>query len=404
MEGFTLEDLVYPRERTLGSITLVLGVLAWVGLIVGTMGGALGLILLAFLAYLFAQSALIAYIKGNGVALTPTQFPDLHARFEACCERLQISESEKPAAYVMHGGGMFNAFATRFLGNHFVVLLSEVVDAMDKHPDGVNFYIGHELGHIRMKHLTGHLWRMPVLWLPLLGAAYARAQESTCDLHGKACSSNGENAARALAALAAGAKRWATIDLPSYLSQNSETQGFWMSYHELTSTYPWLTKRVARMLRPEEPMPGRNPFAYLFAAFVPNTGRLGGGFGPFVLIGIVGIMAAAALPAYQDYTQGTRLAAAYSAALPARNTLEAYFMEHRKVPSSLSAANIDSTLPDGASLELDTRSMVLTVKTTAGDLLIVPKLVDEGIQWRCLPAQPMRALRLPLACRNPMPE
>ena len=36
-----MNELVYPRERTLGTITLVLGILVWLALIVGTFGGAL---------------------------------------------------------------------------------------------------------------------------------------------------------------------------------------------------------------------------------------------------------------------------------------------------------------------------------------------------------------------------
>ena len=36
-----MNDLVYPRERTLGAITLVLGLLAWLALLVGTFGIAL---------------------------------------------------------------------------------------------------------------------------------------------------------------------------------------------------------------------------------------------------------------------------------------------------------------------------------------------------------------------------
>jgi hypothetical protein len=31
-----IDQLVYPRERTLGAVTLVLGLLAWLLLIVGT--------------------------------------------------------------------------------------------------------------------------------------------------------------------------------------------------------------------------------------------------------------------------------------------------------------------------------------------------------------------------------
>src|SRR5206468_183018 len=118
-------------------------------------------------------------------------------------------DQDKPEAYLLQGNGMLNAFATRFLGRHYVVLLSDVVDAMQAHPEGVNFYIGHELGHVRMKHLTGKLWRAPVLWIPLLGAAYSRANESTCDRHGRACCESPEAAARAMVALAA-------VGIPAY--------------------------------------------------------------------------------------------------------------------------------------------------------------------------------------------
>ena len=66
---------------------------------------------------------------------------------------------------------LLNAFAARFLGHHFVVLLSGVVDAMQPQPtDGVRFYIGHELGHIKRGHALAGLLRLPVLWLPLIGA------------------------------------------------------------------------------------------------------------------------------------------------------------------------------------------------------------------------------------------
>ena len=118
-----MNDWVYPRERTLGRITLVLGLLVWLLLIVGTFGAALLVLLLGFVIYVFAQSAFIAYIRGNGVEITAQQFPDLAADLEACCTRLQLSQ--RPQAYVLQGGGHLNAFATRFLGTEFVVLLSD---------------------------------------------------------------------------------------------------------------------------------------------------------------------------------------------------------------------------------------------------------------------------------------
>ncbi|HYJ97133.1 MAG TPA: hypothetical protein VEX14_03650 [Burkholderiaceae bacterium] len=102
-----MDALVYPRERTLGTITLVLGSIAWLLIVVGTLGIVLIYLLLGFIAYLFAQSGLISYIKNTAVRLTPQQFPDLRARFLDCCKKLQIETP--PEAYVLAGNGLLNA-------------------------------------------------------------------------------------------------------------------------------------------------------------------------------------------------------------------------------------------------------------------------------------------------------
>lgn len=393
-----MNELVYPRERTLGIITLVLGLLVWLGLIVGTFGGALLGLGLGFVLYLFAQSTLIAHIKGNGVELSETQFPDLYAQYVACCDRLQIKE--RPQAYILNGNGGLNAFATKFLGTQYVVLMSDVVDAMDKHVDGVRFYIGHELGHLRMKHLSGHLYRWPVLWLPLLGAAYSRARESTCDRHGLACSSSPEGAARALAALSAGTERWKLLDVNAYLNQASHTKGFWMSFHELTAGYPWLTKRAARVMDTEAAMPKRNGFAYLLAAFIPYAGRMGSGFATLMLVYIVGVLAAVAIPAYNDYTIKAKLGAAVISTQAARDTLKNYYQTNQKVPESLDAAGISSQLVDGTQLSLNAEQMELTVKTQKGALIFTPSVDSQGqVTWSCSNGEGVKPTQLPASCR-----
>ena len=394
-----MNDLVYPRERTLGTITLVIGLVVWLGLIVGTFGAALIGLALGFVLYLFAQSALIAHIKGNGVELSETQFPDLHKQFTTCCDRLQMKT--RPQAYILNGNGGLNAFATKFLGTQFVVLMSDVVDAMDKHADGVRFYIGHELGHLRMKHLSGHLLRWPALWLPLIGAAYSRARETTCDRHGLACSGSPEGAARALAALSAGVERWEHLNVAAYLKQADHSSRFWMSFHELIAGYPWLTKRAARVMDTSAKMPQRSGLAYLLAVFIPYAGRLGAGFGLLILVYIIGIMAAVAIPAYRDYTVRAKVSTAIINSQGARDALGKYYESNKTVPNTLDIVGIPSQLADGTELMLDPNQMVLTVNTKEGELIFTPTTDAEGrISWGCTNGEGIKPQQLPPSCHE----
>ncbi|HEY6513853.1 MAG TPA: M48 family metalloprotease [Burkholderiaceae bacterium] len=397
-----MNDLVYPRERVLGAFTLLVGLLIWLLLAVGTFGVALLVLALGYLVYLFVHSTLIAHIKGNGVALSEAQFPDLHAQFVACCEQLQMAE--RPQAYVMYGNGSLNAFATRFLRSQYVVLLSDVADAMRHHPDGVRFYIGHELGHLRMKHLSWQFLRWPVLWLPLVGAAYSRARESTCDRHGAACSSSPDNAARAIAALAAGGRRWQQLDVAAYLEQARQTSGFWMSFHELTSAYPWLTKRVWRVMQRDVAPPARHKLAYLLAAFIPYAGRLGGGFGFLILVYVVGVLAAIAIPAYNDYAARAYFSQVVVQTQGARDALGAFYQRHERVPESLKEAAVIEYLPGGGELALDQDQMILTVTTPRGTLIFTPSQTDDGIEWTCGPGPDVRPGQMPPSCQGePLP-
>jgi Zn-dependent protease with chaperone function len=394
-----MDELVYPRERTLSTLTLVLGVLAWIVLIIGTFGAALIFLLLGFLAYLFAQSALIARIKGDGVELSQSQFPDLYAHFCACCDRLSLPT--RPRAYILNGNGRLNAFATQFLGLQYVVLMSDVIDAMDRHSEGVRFYIGHELGHLRLRHISGQLLRWPVLWLPLLGAAYSRAKESSCDRHGLACCSSPASAAHALAALSSGAKRWAKLDVAAYLKQSREGGRFWMSFHELVAGYPWLAKRFARVIDSKAPTAPRNPLAFLLALFVPYAGRAGAGFGFLMLVYIIGVGTAVALPAYKEYTTRAILHNVVNESQATRDALGHYYESAHQIPQSLQQVGAKESLKDGSALILDTQHMLLTIHTARGDLVFVPRTDTAGhVLWSCTNGQGLKAESVPLSCRN----
>lgn len=352
-----------------------------------------------FIAYVFARSAVIAHLKGHGIEVSETQFPDLNDQLTQCCQALDIGK--RPGAYVLNGNGVLNAFATWFLGRKFVVVLSSVVDAMEEHSNGIRFYLGHELAHV-LRHDNAVLWmlRWPALRFPLIGAAFSRARESTCDLHGLACSDSHEGAARSLAALSAGARRWKAVSFEALNRQLQSASGFWMSFHELTASYPWNAKRVMRVLHEQPEIPGRNPFAYVLAAFVPYAGRLGSGIGLLLYVYVIGVLAAIAIPAYQNYTVRAGLTAAYSESLHARDELGSYYLANKRIPESLSAAGLAQNAPNGVTMSLNSKGMILTVTSKGRSLIFTPKRDSQGgIVWACGGGPGVGPGQLPPPCR-----
>jgi Zn-dependent protease with chaperone function/type II secretory pathway pseudopilin PulG len=409
--GTYMNQLIYPRDRVLTAVTLILGILIWVGVAyaVFTVGGAraitvavttvLTLSIIGSLAYLFAQSAFVAHLRGNGLEVSDTQLPELFSQFAQCCEKLSITK--RPSIYIQNGNGVLNAFATWFLGRKYVVLLSTVVDAMDKNPNGIRFYVGHELGHV-VRHDNPVLWalRWPALRFPLIGASFSRARESTCDLHGLACSESREGAARSLVALSAGAKRWQGVSLEGLGRQVNSARGFWMSFHELTASYPWNAKRVIRILHEKPEVPRRNPFAFVLAAFIPYAGRLGSGLGLLLYVYVIGVLAAIAIPAYQDYGVRATLTEAMGNSQHARDALGSYYLGSKQIPASLPSIGIDEKGPRGLTMSLNPKDMVLTVNSMHGSLIFTPSMSGDGrIVWTCSGGPEVKPGQVPRSCR-----
>lgn len=297
-------ELVSRHEKALFITMLFISGFIWLPLIVVTRGIALLYFVFFYVFFLFTHSALIAYLKGNSVKITQDVFPDLFERVQDCVEKLGIKKA--PEAYVLQAEGGFNAFATRFAGKHFVVLFSDVVDALEEKPEALNFYIGHELGHIDRGHLLWTPVIAPASFLPLIGAAHSRAREKTADNYGLYCCKNVDDAVAGLAALAAGPKRWKQLPVNNYMEQIKETGSFWMSFNELISGYPWTVKRMARILSRSGgagvDLPSRSPMAWVFAMFVPNTPFTGGSPGALlVFAAIVGMLATIAVPSFFSY-------------------------------------------------------------------------------------------------------
>jgi Zn-dependent protease with chaperone function/Tfp pilus assembly major pilin PilA len=406
-----MSESVFPRDRILTVLSMGLGILIWSGVaailirligdgaLIGVAGVVFAAILISFIAYLFAKSAAIAHLRGNAIEVTEHQLPDIHQQMTVCCEALAVSGT--PTMYIQNGNGVMNAFATWFLGRQYVILLSGVVDAMETNANGVRFYIGHELGHV-LRHdnpMVGFL-RWPALRLPLLGAAFSRARETTCDLHGLACSQSAEAATRSIAALSAGAKSWANVSLDGYRQQVVAAKGFWMSFHELISSYPWTAKRAIRVLDKNPEIPRRNPFAYLLALLVPYSGRMSPGLGLLIYVYLIGVLAAIAIPAYKDYTVRAVLSSAAAESQHARQQLGDYYLSEKDSPQSLSAAGVAEQLANGVQLSFNSKDMVLIVNTQRGELIFTARRDSQGqIVWDCSGGEGVKPQQLPLACR-----
>jgi hypothetical protein len=268
-------DRVHPGERARFAVLVALAVLFWLALTgllaVGTQGLGVASLLLVAAAYLWLRSARVSALRGNAVKVSADQLHDLQARVLGAARRLNV---DAPPLYVVHGGAPADATATRFLGRDYLVLHSDLLDALEPMPGAIDFFIGRELGRLQHRHGQWDALLWPVSWLPLLGCAWRRAQEFTRDRYGLAACESAAYAKLAMAALATGPGRWKKFNIPMFEKQVGDSGSFWMSYHELTRDQPWLCKRMLAIEALadglEASQPGRNPLAYLLAALTPR--------------------------------------------------------------------------------------------------------------------------------------
>lgn len=130
----------------------------------------------------------------------------------------------------------------------------------------------------------------------------------------------------------------------------------------------------------------------LVAAIVAGTA--------FVAIAMIGILAAIAIPQYQDYVTRARSMELYTHGMRAAELVGTFYERESDVPSTLESLGYQ--VPPGFSISVNPNNGIVTAVHNTGRLTLrfVPSLQDGKVQWRCDPGE-MRGHQVPAPCRPP---
>ncbi len=328
--GLLPQALSVAKEKTYFTFVLLISIIAWL-LLAFTLVGLVYALMFGVMLW-FGNGLLIAYLRSEAIKVGPDQLPELHAAFQQVCERLGVASV--PSLYVVQSGGLLNAFATRFSGRDFVVVYSDFLEALGADSPEMKFVLGHEIGHLKSWHILKQVFLAPGLIAPLVGPAYRRSWETSCDRHGAYAAQDLAGSVRAMMILSGGPAYAARLSADAFAGQHRDERGFFVSLHELTSTYPTLSRRVADLqaLGTGQPAPSvkRHPFAYLIAMGMPG-GNLGGGSpaaGLMMVVVVIGLLAAMAIPAFQKVRSQSQARMCQNNQRMLASALDLYHVEH----------------------------------------------------------------------------
>ena len=130
-----------------------------------------------------------------------------------------------------------------------------------------------------------------------------------------------------------------------------------------------------------------------------------------IVIAIIGILAAIAIPAYQDYTIRAQVSEGLNLAAGAKASVSEYYMDRGLLPDSNDSAGVDpnvtgnyvsSVVVGGAAADgFITITYGLGANAAvAGDTLILePSTLPGSVVWNCTRGAAMEAKHVPSSCR-----
>ncbi|MEI7869340.1 MAG: pilin [Candidatus Methylumidiphilus sp.] len=185
-----------------------------------------------------------------------------------------------------------------------------------------------------------------------------------------------------------------------------------MSLHELIADYPWLIKRMERLratAEGREPnFPRRRLRAWLLALCIPRIGvGSGTGASPLIMIAVIGILAAVAVPAYQDFQVRAKVAEGFNSTGQIKQNVIDYAGKSQKWPSKNKDIGLDANMSAPALQSVQVGQNGAITLTFAGPptqlagktTVLRPQVNGDQITWSCGEGS-LEAKFLPMKCRS----
>ena len=128
------------------------------------------------------------------------------------------------------------------------------------------------------------------------------------------------------------------------------------------------------------------------------------------VVAVIGVLAAVALPAYQNYADRSKISEILTFASTAKNNITDYYMSEGNMPANAARANVNTDVSQSeyisaiayvANTTTATVVFTLTNMTAAGDIAMVGTAAGSGVEWQCnTPATTVDSKYLPPVCRN----
>ena len=239
--------LRHPKEKLYRTICMVVGGLAWIGLLLGTAFSILLFLIPIAIVLWISEKFFQASIYGNSVMVSESQYEKVYAMVKSTAKDLQLPNV--PTTFVVNSDGMINAVAIKFLSKKYVLLFSSLIDILwnDENQDRLNVIIAHELAH----HAAGHInfWvnllMKPAMFIPFLGSAYSRSCELTADRIAASYINNESACVDSLVTLASGSRELVSqTNKEAFIHQETMVPGFFGFLQEILSSHPRMTRRI----------------------------------------------------------------------------------------------------------------------------------------------------------------